>query len=117
MICKICKKRNHKTSECFHKKQSKNRKISFQNKAPKTTEPTKPGIDSKPLPKKPNLGLRPKIEEFRPSFKPAQNPKLGLETRDAREYFPSGILQSTPPLRRKSCNRTLSLRAKKCPYI
>ena len=54
MICKICKKRNHRTSECFHKKNRvKNRKISFQNKAPKTTGPTKPGIDSKSLPKNP----------------------------------------------------------------
>ena len=81
MICKICKKRNHRTSEFFHKKNRvKNRKISFKNKAPKATEPTKPGIDSKSLPKKPNLGKKPKIEEFRPGFKPAQNPKLGLET-------------------------------------
>ena len=39
MICKICKKRNHRTSECFHKKNRvKNRKFSFQNKAPKITE-------------------------------------------------------------------------------
>ena len=81
MICKICKKRNHKTSECFHKKnRRKNRKISFQNKAPKTTEPTKLGIDSKSLPKKPNLGQKPKIEDFRPDFKSVQNPKLGLKT-------------------------------------
>ena len=81
MICKICKKRNHRTSECFHKKNRvKNRKFFFQNKAPKTTEPTKLGIDSKSLPKKPNLGQKPKIEEFRPGFKPVRNPKLGLKT-------------------------------------
>ena len=80
MICKICKKRNHRTSECFHKKNRvKNRKFSFQNKAPKTTEPTKLGIDSKSLPKKPNLGQKPKIEDFRPDFKSVQNPKLGLK--------------------------------------
>ena len=32
------------------------------------------------MPEKPNLGQKPKIEEFRPGFKPAQNPKLGLKT-------------------------------------
>ena len=80
MICKICKKRNHRTYECFHKKNRvRNRKISFQNKAPKTTEPTKLGTDSKSLPKKPNLGQKPKIEDFRPDFKSVQNPKLGLK--------------------------------------
>ena len=54
MICKICKRRNQRTFECFHKKnRAKNRKFSFQNKAPKTTVLTKPGIDSKSLPKNP----------------------------------------------------------------
>ena len=81
MICKICKKRNHRTSECFHKKyRRKNRKISFQNKAPKTTEPTKLGIDSKSLPEIPHLGQKPKIEGLRPDFKSVQNPKLRLKT-------------------------------------
>ena len=65
----------------FHKKSRvKNRKPSFQNKAPKITEPTKTGLDSKSLPEKTSLGQKPKTEEFRPGFKPAQNPKLGLET-------------------------------------
>ena len=80
MICKICNKRNHRTSECFHKKnRAKNRKFSFQNKAPKSTEPTKPGLDSKSLPGKPSLGQHLKTVEFRPGFKPVQIPKLGLK--------------------------------------
>ena len=32
------------------------------------------------MPKKPNLGQKPKIEDFRPDFKSVQNPKLGLKT-------------------------------------
>ena len=32
------------------------------------------------MPKKPNLGQKPKIEDFRPGFKSVQNPKLGLKT-------------------------------------
>ena len=80
MICKICKKRNHRTSECFHKKNRvKNRKFSFQNKAPKITEPTKTGLDSKSLPGKTSLGQKPKTENFRPGFEPVQNLKLGLK--------------------------------------
>ena len=32
------------------------------------------------MPKKPNLGQKPKIEDFRPDFKSVQKPKLGLKT-------------------------------------
>ena len=69
MIRKICKKRNHRTSECFHKKNRvKNRKFSFQNKAPKITEPTKTGLDSKSLPGKTSLGQEPKTVEIKSGF-------------------------------------------------
>ena len=80
MICKICKKRNHRTSECFRKKNRvKNRKFSFQNNAPKITEPTKIGLDSKSLPGKTSLGQEPKTEEIKSDFKPVQNSNLGLK--------------------------------------
>ena len=80
MICKFCKRTNHKTENCFHKLRRnknrfkiKNRKPSFQNKAPKTTEPTKTGLDSKSLPGKTSLGQEPKTEEIKSGFKPVQN--------------------------------------------
>ena len=79
MICKFCKRTNHKTENCFHKLRRninrfkiKNRKPSFQNKAPKITEPTTTGIDSKSLSGKTSLGQEPKTEEIKSGFKPVK---------------------------------------------
>ena len=84
MICKICKRRNHKTENCFHNlRRNKNRfkiqnkKPSFQNKALKITEPT--GSDSKSLPLKPSLDQESKTEKFKSGFKSPPNSKLGLK--------------------------------------
>ena len=48
MTCKFCKRKNHTIENCFHKFRrdktrfkAKNKKPSFQNKALKSTEPTK----------------------------------------------------------------------------
>ena len=84
MICKICKRRNHKTENCFHNlRRNKNRfkiqnkKPSFQNKALKITEPT--GLDLKSLPLKPSLDQESKTEKFKSGFKSPPNSKLGLK--------------------------------------
>ena len=67
MICNICKKTNHKTTDCFHnfhiKNRIKNRKNSFQNKTPqfdKYIEPAKTDTGSNPTPGKVSPGRNPK---------------------------------------------------------
>ena len=86
MICKFCKRTNHKTSDCFHKirrkNRIKNRKPSFQNKAPKIDKITEPAItdpDSKSVPVKSSLGQKPKTEEINSGLNPVQNSNLGLK--------------------------------------
>ena len=86
MIFKFCKRTNHKTSDCFHKlrrkNRIKNRKPSFQNKAPKfdkTTEPTITGLDSKSVSVKSSLGQKPKTGEINSGLNPVQNSNKGLK--------------------------------------
>ena len=95
MICKFCKRTNHKTSDCYHKlrrkNRIKNRKPSFQNKAPKfdkITEPAITGPDSKSVSVKSSLGQNPKTEEINLGLNPVQNSKLGLKP------LPGGNLDS-----------------------
>ena len=87
MICTFCKRRNHKTENCFHKLRRnknrfkiKNRKPSFQNKAPKITEPTKTGLDTNSLPLKSSLDQESKTEKIKSGFKPDPNSNLGLKS-------------------------------------
>ena len=87
MICKICKRRNHKTENYFHNlRRNKNRfkiqnkKPFFQNKALKITEPT--GLDIKSLPLKPSLDQESKTEKIKTGFKSPPNSKLGLKSLD-----------------------------------
>ena len=86
MICKFCKRTNHKTSDCFHKLHReiriKNRKTSFQNKAPKfdkSTESTTTGIDSKSVSGKNSLGQKPKTGEINSGLNPVQISAIGLK--------------------------------------
>ena len=84
MICKFCKRTNHKTFDCFFRRKNriKNRKPSFQNKAPKfdkITEPAITGPDSKSVSVKSSLDQNPKTEEINSGLTPVQNSNKGLK--------------------------------------
>ena len=84
MICKFCKRTNHKTFDCFFRRKNriKNKNPSFQNKAPKIdkiTEPTKIEPDLKSAPVNSNLGQKPKPTEINSGLKPVQNSNLGIK--------------------------------------
>ena len=93
MICKLCKRTNHKTFDCFFRRKNriKNRKPSFQNKAPKIDKITEPAItdpDLKSAPVKSSLGQKPKPAEINSGLNPVQNSNLGLKP------LPGGNLDS-----------------------
>ena len=84
MICKFCKRTNHKTFDCFFRRKNriKHKNPSFQNKAPKIdkiTEPTEIQPDSKSAPVNSNLGQKPKPTEINSGLKPVQNSNLGIK--------------------------------------
>ena len=84
MTCRVCKRHNHKTFDCFFRRKNriKHKNPSFQNKAPKIdkiTEPTEIQPDSKSAPVNSNLGQKPKPTEINSGLKPVQNSNLGIK--------------------------------------
>ena len=84
MICKFCKRTNHKTLDCFFRRKNriKHKNPSFQNKAPKIdkiTEPAKTDPYLKSAPVKSSLGQKPKQAEINSGLNPVQNSNKGLK--------------------------------------
>ena len=84
MICKFCKRTNHKTFDCFFRRKNriKHKNPSFQNKAPKIdkiTEPAKTDPYLKSAPVKSSLGQKPKQAEINSGLNPVQNSNKGLK--------------------------------------